>query len=445
MSGKRQAPQRRAAIEAQHRLEGDRHHQPGGQPSQRADPCRAAPAPAARDRPAPGGDGAHQHQRRIAELGVGRARDHAADRSRNRHRDGCCTARWVRPSQIGPCRLRRRAERAIVDQRRRGSRRCRRPLQRIAADQHAAAGGRRRRIAPVHPGEGIEHLEEEDEGGDQQPLGEGLAAKLGHQRDQVSRRARRAQPGGGALSGHGRYRHRSARNSRRRRPRPGSTPCAIAQSLPVQPGGSAVPPSTSRRRRPSTALATAAVPSLLASSTRMTRNGPDSPGRAGCRSSGRSRPPRRGRGRSPRRQASVTAKQVRRHRARAPARSRRARRADRARSRANQPDADPEVMSGNRRSGTRRSRRRHLPVGAAAIAEFALGLGRGEEHVVSRHPEPVDRQERLLAGQLRDALVGVGERHQGRARQPDPRRRGRPGRRSSRASAAGVTSCPPRI
>ena len=55
-------------------------------------------------------------------------------------------------------------------------------LKRVAARQHAAAGRRRRRAASVvHPGKGIEHLKEEDEGGDERPLREALAAQLGHQ------------------------------------------------------------------------------------------------------------------------------------------------------------------------------------------------------------------------------------------------------------------------
>jgi len=45
-----------------------------------------------------------------------------------------------------------------------------------------ASGARRRAFGIVHPGERVEHLKEEDEGRDEQPLGETLATQLHHQR-----------------------------------------------------------------------------------------------------------------------------------------------------------------------------------------------------------------------------------------------------------------------
>ena len=78
--------------------------------------------------------------------------------------------------------------------------------------QHAAAGRRRdgaRR--PVHPGEGIEHLEEEDEGGDQGALRRIGAGELGHAgiEDEPLGRGLRHQPASPSRA-HRRYRHRSA-------------------------------------------------------------------------------------------------------------------------------------------------------------------------------------------------------------------------------------------
>ena len=57
--------------------------------------------------------------------------------------------------------------------------------QRIGLDQHAPAGGSRvGATRPVHPCERIEHLEEEDEGGNASALGKCLAAQFHHQRCQ---------------------------------------------------------------------------------------------------------------------------------------------------------------------------------------------------------------------------------------------------------------------
>ena len=93
-----------------------------------------------------------------------------------------CT-RSVRPSQIGPRAFEIFAERAVVDQGVADRGHAAGRAQRVAAHQHAAAGrGRGGAARIVGPGERVEHLEEEDEGRDEQPLGKAFAAQLHHQR-----------------------------------------------------------------------------------------------------------------------------------------------------------------------------------------------------------------------------------------------------------------------
>ena len=96
-----------------------------------------------------------------------------------------------------------------------------------------------------HPGEGIEHLEEEDEGRNQEPLRPAAGSDSSrHQRDAGrGPRARRARRAAADCRAHGRCRRRSAAGSRalRRRPWRAATPCCRAHSLPVHPAGSAVP------------------------------------------------------------------------------------------------------------------------------------------------------------------------------------------------------------
>ena len=100
--------------------------------------------------------------------------------------------RSVRPSQIGPCFLSSRGERAIVDQRVADGVDAARGAQRLGAHQHAAAGRARHRVVrPVHPGERIEHLEEEDEGRDVHALGQVLAAQRAMSEVRTSRSASR--------------------------------------------------------------------------------------------------------------------------------------------------------------------------------------------------------------------------------------------------------------
>src|SRR5512135_681858 len=74
-------------------------------------------------------------------------------------------------------------KRAIIDQRGPNLGDAAGPLERAPLDQHAAAGGRSGfGRAAVYPGEGVEHLEEKDEGWDECALGEALAMELRHQR-----------------------------------------------------------------------------------------------------------------------------------------------------------------------------------------------------------------------------------------------------------------------
>ena len=93
--------------------------------------------------------------------------------------------RSVNPTQIGPCGLERLCQCAIIDQR--GADRLD-PAglgERIRAHQHAAAGRSRDLAAgTVHPGERIQHLEEEDERRNAGVLGQAFAAQLDHQRGQ---------------------------------------------------------------------------------------------------------------------------------------------------------------------------------------------------------------------------------------------------------------------
>ncbi len=130
------------------------------------------------------GDGGAKQQRRIIELRIGRARHHAADIGDRRISADAVHAlgqrerdRAVAVEQFG--------QRAIVDQGAADRGDAARLLQRIAAHQHAAAGrggGRAPRI--IDPGEGIEHLEKEDEGRHEHALGKALAAQFRHQRGQ---------------------------------------------------------------------------------------------------------------------------------------------------------------------------------------------------------------------------------------------------------------------
>ena len=77
------------------------------------------------------------------------------------------------------------SERAIVDQRGADRFDAAGLPQRIEPHEHAPAGGGSRCVVrAIHPREGIEHLEEEDEGGNKRAFGRAFAAQFHHQRCQ---------------------------------------------------------------------------------------------------------------------------------------------------------------------------------------------------------------------------------------------------------------------
>ena len=126
------------------------------------------------------GEGTQEQNRRVAQLGIGRTGHHTADFLHG----------WIGPQAddaLGqfqadrPLGLETLGERAVVDQRiaDRGDPADR--LQITPANQHASAGrGSRAPIGSIDPGEGEQHLEKEDEGGDQGALRQILAAQFRH-------------------------------------------------------------------------------------------------------------------------------------------------------------------------------------------------------------------------------------------------------------------------
>ena len=177
------AHSRDSAIKPQRRPERERHQQP----DENADELRRA---VGEDRERDGseiserqtGNRPGQQQRRIAQLRIGGARHHAGDVGDGRvgaHRAHAFGQR----QEDRAARFEQLRQRAVVDQGVADRSQAAGPLQRLAPHQHAAAGrggGRAARI--VHPGERVEHPEEEDEGRDQHALGKTLAAQLRHQR-----------------------------------------------------------------------------------------------------------------------------------------------------------------------------------------------------------------------------------------------------------------------
>ena len=97
---------------------------------------------------------------------------------------GAQAARPVGQSQPDrPLSLHQGAQRAVVDDRGADGRHPAGPLERRAVDQHAAASRRRHRVVgPVHLPERVDHLEEQHEGRDQQPLGGRRTVQFRHQR-----------------------------------------------------------------------------------------------------------------------------------------------------------------------------------------------------------------------------------------------------------------------
>ena len=202
---------------------GDRTAASAGRPAP-SSPRRATPSDCAPARPPNSGqqrrrevgqrhadDGAGEQERRIAQLGIGRARDHAADVVEIADRGaGCARARSGR-ARSGP-RLELLRQRAIVDQRvadRRDA--ARRP----AAPRGAPACSRRPppaalRSRTVHPGERIEHLEEEDEGRDEARARRGSrsAASPSARSARARRAAARATSSRSDVRSHGRCRRR---------------------------------------------------------------------------------------------------------------------------------------------------------------------------------------------------------------------------------------------
>ena len=128
------------------------------------------------------GDRAGETQRRIAQFGEGGARHHPPEIGEIGIGAQAMDA-LRQPEPDRPLSLHDRAERAIVDQRAAQRFQTAGGGEGLAPRQHAAA--RRGRCPPtgiVNPGEGIEHLEEEHEGGNQPSLGRAFAAQLHHQR-----------------------------------------------------------------------------------------------------------------------------------------------------------------------------------------------------------------------------------------------------------------------
>ena len=181
----RQPPERCHAIETQDRLESEGHHQPRG------DPEDLRPA-AGEDREQDRGEigdgqaqhGARQQERRVAQLRIGGARDHAADVLDHRIAANA-------PHAIGQSDPDRTMgfepfrQRAIVDQGAADRSHAAGFPEYFPAHQHAAAGCRGG--GPtwiIGPGERVEHLEKENECRDEHALGETLTAKLRHQRGQ---------------------------------------------------------------------------------------------------------------------------------------------------------------------------------------------------------------------------------------------------------------------
>ena len=206
-------------------------------------------------------------------------------------RAGCARGRSG-PARSAPAassarRARSRRSSAPAD---RGDARRPRPGRPRRASMQPPAARRRPAGAVVHPGERIEHLEEEHEGGDQQPLGPG-ARSAASAISEVSTRppasARATRPAQ-VVRRRGRCRRRSARGIRESRAAARSTPWLTAHSLPVHPAAAARRKARSadpaRASRSASARAARPVPSLALSSTSMIAELPrDSPGRAASR------------------------------------------------------------------------------------------------------------------------------------------------------------------
>ena len=239
---------------------------------------RTARRPAAPARPAPCASVVPSSSSgRIAQLHVGGARHHPPDVGEARigpHR--ACQRRVAEPDAAAA--LHRRRQRHVVDQFAPHRLDPADPRQRAAAQQDRAAGrGCRGAQRIVHPGERIEQLEEEHESRDQGALRQAVrSAAPPFRRPGRAVCLLRARPGrrGGAGSCTISASVSSTKVARRRPPPgPGRRPTACRSSR----RGAAAPVSTVRRgscRCSGQGAAIAPVPSVLPSSTRMTRNGP---------------------------------------------------------------------------------------------------------------------------------------------------------------------------
>ena len=189
----RHSPQRRHAIEAQDRLESQGHELPCGEPE---DLRQAGGQDRQQDRKQIGDgqtrNGSKKDQRRILQLRISGAGHHFADvLDRRIGADAAHAIGQADPNRA--VRLEPLGERAIVDQSVADGGHPAGCPQGLAPHQHAAAGRCRDAASRiVRPGEGIEHLKEEDEGGNEHALGKALAAELRHQRGQ--HRAAGARP-----------------------------------------------------------------------------------------------------------------------------------------------------------------------------------------------------------------------------------------------------------
>ena len=307
------------------------------------------------------GDGSRKQQRRVAELRISGARHHPADLPEAAIGPQAPGA----PGQTEPDRalgLEAAGEGAIVDDLGPDGGDAAGPLQRLAPHQHAAAGRRGELALPLrHPGEGIEHLKEEDESRNRGNAPPNACTTIAPSARAGTRlRARHARRAPEDCRAHGRCRRRSTAGSqaprrkpwRDRRPAAGPTPC---RSIPWA-GACRAGLRGARRlpgRRPPSGQRRPCRHRCRHPPARCGRNR-DNPAAAGFRSNARSRPLRCGRARRPPRPASGRAGEgLAGHRARASARIRRGRPASRARPPARErPGPSPGSCRGTLPSGT---------------------------------------------------------------------------------------------
>ncbi len=171
-------------------MEGERHHQPGAQ-SQPARRSIVQQRKQGRHQIDQGhsGNSAGESERRVTQLGVGRARDHAPDLPEAAVGPQAGGApRQAEPDRPLPLQATRQC--AVVDDLRPDRCNPAGALERVAPHQGASAGGSGRPAVPSRdPGERIEHLEQVDEGRNEEPLGPAHAGGR-HQRDPPSCSAR---------------------------------------------------------------------------------------------------------------------------------------------------------------------------------------------------------------------------------------------------------------